>query len=76
QLPQPQVAVVGRGDHGGYFFEQKWTKSSNTFRLQLGSPVRFIRPVATCDLAVGDVSRTIFLPSIKVNDFNNGLTAG
>jgi len=60
----------------GYFFEQKWTNSSNTFRLQLGSPVRFIRPVATCDLAVGDVSRTIFLPSIKVNDFNNGLTAG
>ncbi len=60
----------------GSFFEQKWTKSSSTFRLQLGSPVRFIRPVATCDLATGDANRTITLPTIQARALNNADSAG
>jgi hypothetical protein len=60
----------------GSFFEQKWLKSSNTFRLQLGSAVRFVRPAATCDLATGDVNRTIPLPTVRVSAFNNANSAG
>ncbi|MGF6098997.1 fimbrial protein [Pseudomonas sp. 18175] len=60
----------------GYFFEQKWTKSSSTFRLQLGSPVRFIRPAATCDLATGDVNRTITLPTIQARALHDAVSAG
>lgn len=60
----------------GYFFEQKWTKTSSTFRLQLGSPVRFIRPAATCDLATGDVNRTITLPTIQARALNDAVSAG
>ncbi|WP_238704552.1 fimbrial protein [Pseudomonas nabeulensis] len=60
----------------GYFIERKWLKSSNTFRLQLGSPVRFIRPIVTCDLAAGDINRIIVLPSVGVSDFNNAISAG
>ena len=60
----------------GYLFEQKWLKKSNTFRLQLGSAVRFVRPAATCDLATGDVNRTIPLPTVRVNAFNNANSAG
>lgn len=60
----------------GYFFEQKWTKTSSTFRLQLGSPVRFIRPAATCDLVTGDVNRTISLPTIQTRALNDAVSAG
>lgn len=60
----------------GYFFEQKWTKSSSTFRLQLGSPVRFIRPAATCDLATDDANRTITLPPIQASALNSAVSAG
>lgn len=60
----------------GNFLEQKWLKSSNTFRLQLGGGVRFVRPVPTCDLASGDVNRTIILPTIKVSDLRYVSSAG
>ncbi len=49
----------------GTLFENKWTKSSNTFRLQQGNAITFIRPVATCDLLSNS---SIELPRIKVTD--------
>ena len=60
----------------GYFLEHKWAKSANTFRVQLASPVRFIRPAATCDLATGDVNRTITLPTIQARALNDAVSAG
>ena len=60
----------------GNFLEHKWAKSSNSFRLQLGSPVRFMRPAATCDLATGDANRTIALPTIKASALSNAVSAG
>lgn len=60
----------------GIFLENKWAKSSNSFRLQLGSPVRFIRPAATCDLATGDANRTITLPPIQASALNSAVSAG
>ena len=60
----------------GPFFEQKWLKTSSTFRLQLGNAVRFIRPVATCDLLTGDVNRTITFAPIRASDLRDADFAG
>ncbi|WLI07145.1 fimbrial protein [Pseudomonas sp. FP597] len=46
------------------------------FTLLLGNSVRFIRPSATCDLAAGDVNRTITLDPVKVSAFENAQSAG
>ncbi|RQO58917.1 fimbrial protein [Pseudomonas sp. KBW05] len=60
----------------GMFWEKTWVIAPERFRLQLGSPVRFVRPAATCDLAAGDVNRTITLPPIKVGDLKDVVSAG
>ena len=60
----------------GKFFEQSWVFSANRFILQLGSSTRFVRPSATCDLAAGDVNRTITLPPIQVSALKDSVTAG
>lgn len=46
------------------------------FTLRLGNAVRFIRPAATCDLATGDVNRTIALDPIKVSALQNATYTG
>lgn len=68
--------VTGGTVPTGSLYETRWFTSSNTFRLQLGNPVRFIRPSATCDLASGDVNRTIRLPTIQASALNNAVSAG
>jgi type 1 fimbria pilin len=60
----------------GMFWEKTWVIAPERFRLQLGSPVRFVRPAATCDLAAGDVNRTITLPDIQVNALKDEVYAG
>ncbi|MFC6339122.1 fimbrial protein [Pseudomonas sp. CCM 7891] len=46
------------------------------FLLRLNNPVRFVSPAATCDLAAGDVNRTISLGPVQVSAFQNVTTAG
>lgn len=60
----------------GNFWVRRWLGVSERFSLRLSSPVRFVRPAATCDLAAGDVNRTIALDPIKVSDLKNANEAG
>ncbi|ROM49908.1 fimbrial protein [Pseudomonas poae] len=60
----------------GRFWEKHWVITPERFQLQLGSPVRFVRPAATCDLAAGDVNRTITLPPIQVSALKDEVYAG
>jgi type 1 fimbria pilin len=46
------------------------------FSLRLNNSVRFVRPAATCDLAAGDVNRTISLDPVQVSVFQNAISAG
>lgn len=46
------------------------------FRLNINNAIRFVRPAATCDLAAGDVNRTITLPTIKVSALRDAVYAG
>ena len=47
-----------------------------SFRLDINSPIRFVRPSATCDLAAGDVNRTITLPAIQTSALRDAVYAG
>jgi len=40
----------------GDIFLDRWGSGPNGFLLRLGNSVRFVRPVATCDLSVGATS--------------------
>ncbi len=51
----------------GNIWEYRWVHTPEIFRLNLGTSTRFVRPMATCDLAAGDVNRTIPLPPIKAS---------
>ncbi|KRP72254.1 MULTISPECIES: fimbrial protein [Pseudomonas] len=46
------------------------------FELKLDNSVTFVSPVATCDLATGDVNRTITLDPVQVSAFNSSPYAG
>jgi type 1 fimbria pilin len=46
------------------------------FILRLNNSVRFVRPAATCDLAAGDVNRTITLPEVRVSAFDSTTSTG
>ncbi|WP_330210053.1 fimbrial protein [Pseudomonas sp. AM4(2022)] len=46
------------------------------FQLLLNNSVTFVSPVATCDLAAGDINRTITLDPVPVSAFNNAPLAG
>lgn len=61
---------------GGFLWSDRWGSVPDKFTLMLGNSVRFIRPAATCDLAAGDVNRTITLPAIKVSDLDKAVHAG
>ncbi|WP_438867863.1 fimbrial protein [Pseudomonas sp. L1(2025)] len=56
-------------------FQVAWQNVPNIL-LRLGNPVRFVRPSATCDLAAGDVNRTITLDPVQVSAFDNSPFAG
>ncbi|MGR3887169.1 fimbrial protein [Pseudomonas sp. 1152_12] len=46
------------------------------FELKLNNSVTFVSPAATCDLATGDVNRTIKLPAIHVGALKDADYAG
>ncbi|PRA30384.1 fimbrial protein [Pseudomonas poae] len=50
--------------------------TSGRFLLRQDNAVRFITPNATCDLAAGDVNRTVSLDPIQVSALQNATTAG
>ncbi|TFY89817.1 fimbrial protein [Pseudomonas kairouanensis] len=50
--------------------------SRGRIQKRLNNSIRFVNPVATCDLATGDVNRTITLSTVKVSAFNNAVSAG
>lgn len=60
----------------GNVWERLWMNVSERFRLQIGSSIRFVRPAATCDLAAGDVNRTITFAPIKTSDLKDVDYAG
>lgn len=60
----------------GSLLQERWGPNFGFFTLYLNNSPRFIRPAATCDLATGDVTRTITLPPVKVSAFNDAVTAG
>lgn len=60
----------------GNFWSYKWWNTPDTFYLRFGNPIRFVRASATCDLAAGDVNRTIPLPTIRVSDLRDVIYAG
>ncbi|MBD9458141.1 fimbrial protein [Pseudomonas sp. PDM05] len=53
-----------------------WDGGKGHYRMVLNTSIRFVNPASTCDLATGDVNRTITLPTVQVNAFNNSVTAG
>ncbi|MBH3367430.1 type 1 fimbrial protein [Pseudomonas carnis] len=60
----------------GRLVEDLWDGGKGHFRLVLNAPVRFVEPAATCDLAAGDVNRTITLDPVQVSAFNSEPFAG
>lgn len=66
------TGTINSGDIWSY----RWSSSPNTFKLRFGNSIRFVKASATCDLAAGDVNRTITLPDVQLRDFNAAITAG
>ena len=60
----------------GNLWEHRWIHTPEVYRLDLGNVVRFVRPAATCDLAAGDVNRTITLPTIQASALKDVVYAG
>jgi len=61
--------------NSGEIFRYYWHTKPNMI-LRLGNSVRFISPVATCDLAAGDVNRTVSLDPVQVSAFQHALYTG
>lgn len=77
QLTLYKIAPVAEGVvPAGEIWSAKRDRRPDGFTLQLGNAVRFVTPAATCDLATGDVNRTISLDPIKVSAFQNTPFAG
>lgn len=62
--------------HPANLLYERWATDKGFFSLSLITSVRFIRATATCDLAAGDVNRTITLPAVRVSDFTTSNSAG
>jgi type 1 fimbria pilin len=60
----------------GNIWEHRWIHTPEVYRLNLGNAVRFVSPPATCDLAAGDVNRTITFAPIKTSDLKDADMAG
>ncbi|WP_141063083.1 fimbrial protein [Pseudomonas lactucae] len=61
---------------GGSLQDSMLDGSRGRILKQLNNAIRFVDPAATCDLAAGDVSRTITLDSVKASAFQNATSAG
>lgn len=60
----------------GEIQHNNWDGGKGHYRMILNTSIRFVNPATTCDLATGDVNRTITLPTVRVSDFNNGVNTG
>ncbi|OPA94544.1 fimbrial protein [Pseudomonas fluorescens] len=61
----------------GNLSDETWVgPAAGRIYIGLNNSIRFGDQAATCDLAAGDVNRTITLPSIKVSDLTNATSAG
>lgn len=72
--------ITGGTVPSGSIFDYKMHNGGGVFPgrfiLRLNNSVRFVRLAATCDLAAGDVNRTITLPPIQVRDLKDAVYAG
>ncbi|MBN2974623.1 fimbrial protein [Pseudomonas sp. MAFF 301380] len=62
--------------HGGSLQDSMLDGSRGRILKQLNNSIRFVDPAATCDLATGDVNRTITLPTIPASALANTPSAG
>ncbi|MBC2380274.1 fimbrial protein [Pseudomonas sp. WS 5106] len=60
----------------GEIQHNNWDGGKGHYRMILNTSIRFVNPATTCDLATGDVNRTITLPTVRVSDFNDGVNTG
>ncbi|OIN43552.1 fimbrial protein [Pseudomonas azotoformans] len=60
----------------GEIQHNNWDGGKGHYRMVLNNSIRFVNPASTCDLAAGDVNRTIPLPTVRVSAFNNADSAG
>jgi len=60
----------------GEIQHNNWDGGRGHYRMVLNTSIRFVNPASTCDLATGDVNRTITLPTVRVADFNSSVTTG
>lgn len=60
----------------GSIVEDRWDGGKGRFHLLLDTQVRFVEPAATCDLAAGDVNRTLSLEPVQVSALQNATRAG
>lgn len=61
---------------GGDLHYNNWNGGRGFHRVMLNNAIRFVNPTATCDLAAGDLNRTITLPTIKVSALRDAVYAG
>ncbi|TFY89818.1 fimbrial protein [Pseudomonas kairouanensis] len=59
----------------GNLWDNKYS-GNNVQRILLNNSVNFVNPATTCDLAAGDVNRTITLPDVQVSAFNSDVYSG
>ncbi|WP_073524688.1 fimbrial protein [Pseudomonas fluorescens] len=72
KIGQVSGGIINAGD----FYTDKMGHGSDRFMLRLGHSIRFVRPAATCDLATGDVNRTIPLDPINASALQNATFLG
>ena len=60
----------------GEIQHNNWDGGKGHYRMVLNNSIRFVNPASTCDLAAGDVNRTIPLPTIQVSALKDVVTAG
>ncbi|MDQ0651168.1 fimbrial protein [Pseudomonas cedrina] len=62
--------------HATNWLYERWATNQGYFSLTLVTSTRFVKASATCDLAAGDVNRTVALPTVRVGDFRTANSAG
>lgn len=60
----------------GEIQHNNWDGGRGHYRMVLNTSIRFVNPASTCDLAAGDVNRTITLPPVQASALSNGIAIG
>lgn len=71
-----KTGPVGNGTLAAGRIIELTFNGNRVHRLTLNTAIRFVDPATTCDLAAGDVNRTITLPDVQLRDFDAAITAG